>query len=531
MTLNGLDLEESLSSDSSVVRKVFSPRRTYLFAALGLTTLGLFIYYIGNISLFAAVGSAAMGDVYVFFYFRSNSWKASKYGKPNNAKGVPPIFLIVLGSPAAILLFLDLIGLGGHSLLLIVLNSIMVFGFSVTFFFATFTIPLAIFHANEERVELKIPRGYRPLVSILVPAYNEEKVLSRSLESLIRLKYEKKEIIVIDDGSKDKTAIIAGYYAHAYPNIVKVLRRPNGGKARAMNYGLLFAQGQIVAIMDADSCLAEDSLDRVVSIMSDRSIHAVCGNIEALNRDSFLTKCQALEYITSENILRTSFARPGAIGVLPGAFSAFRRKEVLEVGSYDPDNIAEDFDLTIKLHKAYSDMGKMDATSAGTAYTEVPPTLRSLYRQRMRWYIGTFQGIAKHKDVYWSKRYGLLHSIIYPTITLSLILPFVTCTSIITGVILITHGEALNFLSILFLFMSAQVFIALLAISLDRGGQGHIDGYSLAWYSIFLSIGYRQIIDCFTIASILKFLFSKKARNSLHFAKVERVGGVAPSSG
>jgi cellulose synthase/poly-beta-1,6-N-acetylglucosamine synthase-like glycosyltransferase len=504
-------------------------RATFVFAAVALIILGFFIFYISNIALYAAIGSALIGDVYIFLFYRNSSWRKNAIrARLTNSKSIPPIYFIVLGSPTIVLTFLDIHKLMGGSLPIIVLNSIMVFGFSITFFFVTFTIPLAIVHTKEESMDMNVQHDYHPLVSILIPAYNEEKVISRSLDSLLELKYDKKEIIVIDDGSKDKTATLVSYYAHNYPNAVKLLRRPNGGKARAMNYGLLFARGQIVVIMDADSCLDRNAIDRVVSIMSDKNVHAVCGNIEALNRKSFLTKCQALEYITSENILRTSFARPGAIGVLPGAFSAFRRKDVLELGAYDPDNIAEDFDLTIKLHKVYADTGKLEATSAGTAYTEVPPTLCSLYRQRMRWYLGTFQAMAKHKDVYWNQRYGLLHSIIYPTITLSLILPFVTFASIVTGIVLILRGQGGSFLSILGLFMLAQVFIALLAISLDRGGKGHIDGYSLAWYSIFLSIGYRQIIDFFTIVAILKFIFSTKARKSLHWTRVERVGTTSP---
>jgi biofilm PGA synthesis N-glycosyltransferase PgaC len=494
---------------------------------MALVVLGFFIFYISNIALYAAIGSALIGDAYIFLFYRNSYWrKNSNNSNGPQSRDIPPIYFIVLGSPTIVLTFLDINGLMRGSLPIIILDSIMVFGFSITFFFATFTIPLAIIHAKEEGRDMNVQRDYHPLVSILIPAYNEEKVISRSLDSLLDLKYDKKEIIVVDDGSKDRTALLVSYYAQMYPNVVKLLRRPNGGKARAMNYGLLFARGQLVVVMDADSCLDRDAVDRVVAIMSDKNVHAVCGNIEALNRESFLTRCQALEYITSENILRTSFARPGAIGVLPGAFSAFRRKDVIELGAYDPDNIAEDFDLTIKLHKVYADSGKLEATSAGTAYTEVPPTLRSLYRQRMRWYLGTFQAMAKHKDVYWNKRYGLLHSIIYPTITLSLILPFVTFASIITGIILILQGEGTNFLSILAVFMLAQVFMALLAISLDRGGRGHIDGYSLAWYSIFLSIGYRQIIDFFTIVAILKFIFSTKARKSLHWTKVERVGTI-----
>jgi cellulose synthase/poly-beta-1,6-N-acetylglucosamine synthase-like glycosyltransferase len=463
--------------------------------------------------------------------------KSANNGFNPEGKSVPLLYFIVLGSPTIVLSFLEIFKPLSGSLAMIVLNFIMIYGFSVMLFFASFTIPLAIAHSKDEKTQQTTTTNnlepsssslYNPLVSILVPAYNEEKVIARSLDSLLEVDYVDKEIIVIDDGSKDRTSDIVSSYVRRYPHLVKLLKRPNGGKARAMNYGLLFARGEIVVMMDADSCAERDSVSQIVSIMSDGNVHAVCGNVEALNRTSFLTKCQALEYITSENILRSSLARPGAVAVLPGAFSACRREDIFKVGGYDPDNIAEDFDLTIKINKRIFSRrkGKLEATSVGTAYTEVPPNLRSLYRQRMRWYIGAFQAMAKHKDVFLEKKYGLLHGLIYPIIILSLILPFATFASIIAGLILVLTGEGLGFLSIVALFMLVQLFISLLAISLDRGGQGHIDGYSLAWYSIFLTVGYRQIIDCFTIIAILRFLFSSDTRRSLQWTRSERVGYV-----
>lgn len=524
-----MEINETLSEYTS------TRKATYAFAALSLLVLGFFVFFMNNIALYASVLSASIGDAYFFLFYRNSAWRKnspfkSRFPGKGSNKGIPMIYFIVLGSPTVVLIFLGIYRLLSGSLIMILLNSIMVYGFSVTLFFATFTIPLAIAHSKDEKMEeMNAESHYHPLVSILIPAYNEEKVISRSIESLLELEYDRKEIIVIDDGSKDRTAMLVSHYAHAYPNIVKLLRRPNGGKARAMNYGLLFARGDIVVMMDADSCLDRDAVARIVSIMSNKNIHAVCGNVEALNRTNMLTKCQALEYITSENLLRSSLARPGAIAVLPGAFSACRREDFLKLGSYDPDNIAEDFDLTIKLHKVFARSGKLEATSVGTAYTEVPPNLRSLYRQRMRWYLGAFQAMAKHKDVYLERKYGLLHSIIYPTITLSLILPFATFASIISGIILMLNGEGIIFLSILALFILVQLFVSLLAISLDRGGKGHIDGYSLAWYSIFLSIGYRQIIDCFVITAILRFVFSSKTRKSLSWTRSERVGVAAAS--
>ena len=466
-----------------------------------------------NIDVYIAALSALIADTYIFWL---GSGKSSRYENPNQKrkprKAFPLLILVVGLVPLALSLPLAILGFLGP-VPRAILNVIMVVGFSITFFFISFSIPLGLKYAHLEHSRKYDPL-YRPLVTILVPAYNEEKVLSRTLETLVNLKYENKEIIVVDDGSSDRTNLIASWYKQFG---VKILKKPNGGKARALNYGLLFARGEIIVTVDADGMIPRDAVDEIVKLMSDRNVYAVSGNVKALNCNNVLTHCQQLEYISAINTLRNSLDLFGAVIVVPGAFGAFRKEAIENTGYYDPDTVTEDFDLTVKIQKAY---GMVAASTTAIAYTEVPATWKSLYRQRMRWVEGTYQTVAKHKDAFLNEGYGVLHKIIYPLLLLSFAVPFTTFTAFAGAVILAFNGGLYTLLTMLTLFFLIQFFVVVMALSLDNSS------FSLAVYSPLLVIGYRQVLDVITIIALFHFLFSGKRR--MEWKRVERVGGLQP---
>jgi cellulose synthase/poly-beta-1,6-N-acetylglucosamine synthase-like glycosyltransferase len=236
-------------------------------------------------------------------------------------------------------------------------------------------------------------RSY-PKVNILVPAYNEESCIADTLESLVEACYPNKEIIVVDDGSTDRTVKIAMQYASEG---VKVFSKENGGKFSALNYGLALSDGDLIIIVDADSIIERRAIKELVKKFENPDVVAVCGNIKVLNRNNFLTKCQALEYIFSINIMKRALDTFGSITVVPGALGAFRKGTLTAGGSYDKDTLTEDFDTTLKVLKS----GKVvQASSHASAYTEAPETMRDLYKQRMRWYRGNYQTISKHRDAF-----------------------------------------------------------------------------------------------------------------------------------
>jgi len=171
-----------------------------------------------------------------------------------------------------------------------VITWVLVISLTMTMYYNNLNVPLAVYQKYQEQKQFN-SFGYAPSMTVLIPAYNEEKVISRTIESILEASYPDKEIIVIDDGSKDRTYQIATGYVHRG---VKVIRRPNGGKATALNHGLLFARGEIIVVVDANSQNTKNTLVEFVKPFRDPSVAAVAGNIKELNRRSLLTNCQSL---------------------------------------------------------------------------------------------------------------------------------------------------------------------------------------------------------------------------------------------
>lgn len=375
---------------------------------------------------------------------------------------------------------------------------IVAMGLTLTFWNNFLTTPLAVFHKISE---LKGGPSTYPTVSVIVPAYNEEKVIARTIEALLEVDYPSKEIIVVDDGSTDRTLEIASRYKKVG---VKVCHKENGGKYSALNYGLKFARGEIIVVVDADTIVGKYSLKELVKNFSDPTVAAVAGNIKVLNRVNWLTRCQALEYITSINVFRRALDVFSSVTVVPGALGAFRRSTLDSVGLYDRDTITEDFDVTVKVLKAGS---TVQASSYAVAYTEAPLTLKDLYRQRMRWYRGNFQTILKHRDAFTNPRYGFLQRLGFPFILVSMVfVPFAGIAVWASALIAIVNGEYSSVASMFLLFVTLQCLLSLLAIEIDD------EDLRLIAYAPFFVIGYKQLVDVFTIKALFDVLLKRRIR-------------------
>jgi len=231
--------------------------------------------------------------------------------------------------------------------------------------------------------------------SILVPAYNEEVVIERSVTSLVELDYPNYEVIVIDDGSEDRTLELARNLEGFHGNVeVKVLTQENAGKSAALNHGAREATGDIVVCVDGDSRLHPDTLKMALRHFKDPEITGVAGNVKVVNRRNLLTNLQALEYIEGLNLVRRAQAFFRAVNIVPGPIGIFRREAILEVGGWADDTFAEDCDLTLKLlEKGH----KIDYEPNAISYTEAPEELMPLLKQRYRWTRGILQAIRNHR--------------------------------------------------------------------------------------------------------------------------------------
>jgi peptidoglycan-N-acetylglucosamine deacetylase len=241
--------------------------------------------------------------------------------------------------------------------------------------------------------------GYAPKVAVLIPAYNEEKVIARTIRSVMMSSYKNIRIIVIDDGSTDSTYDVAreAYPADIASGRLAVLTKQNAGKAEALNFALTHFDEEIYVGIDADTVIAHDAIARLVPHFANPKIGAVAGNAKVGNRVNLWTRWQALEYITSQNFERRALDLFDVVVVVPGAIGAWRTAPVKAGEGYHANTVAEDADLTMNLlEQGYSVIYEDQAL----AFTEAPVTANGLMRQRFRWSFGILQAIFKHRGAF-----------------------------------------------------------------------------------------------------------------------------------
>lgn len=280
-----------------------------------------------------------------------------------------------------------------------------------------------------------LPGDKLPLVTIIVPAYNEEINAVRTVESLLNQDYANLQVVFIDDGSKDNTFLkVSNAFKHL-PS-VKVYTKQNGGKASALNTGIEKADGEFVVCIDADTQLKQDAVSQLMkkfdtsggvkkhggNNLLNGSVGAVAGNVKVGNEVNMITRWQSIEYITSQNFDRRAFDLLNCITVVPGAIGAFRKEAIVAAGGFTSDTLAEDCDLTMRMHR----LGYLVRNcSEAVSYTEAPETLRQFMKQRFRWSFGVMQCFWKHRDAVFNPRYKNFGMVAMPNILIfQMILPF-----------------------------------------------------------------------------------------------------------
>jgi len=324
-------------------------------------------------------------------------------------------------------------------------------------------------------------------VSIIVPGYNEEITAPKTVENLLRLDYPDFEIVFVDDGSRDNTFKNINALYGNHPK-VKVMTKPNGGKASALNYGIGFATGDILVCIDADTVLNRDSVSKMIAYFIDPKVAAVAGNVKVGNRKNLMTRWQSIEYITSQNFDRRAFDTLNAIMVVPGAIGAFRREAVQKVGMFTTDTLAEDCDLTLRLLRSGY---KIRTCNEALAFTEVPETMHMLLKQRFRWTFGIMQVFWKHHDQMFVRRNPNLGWVVLPNMLLfQLILPILSPLVDITLLFSILMPKGGIIVALYFAYFFLDLVISAVAF--------HFDGEKFTLrsaYNLFLQrILYRQLL-------------------------------------
>lgn len=244
-------------------------------------------------------------------------------------------------------------------------------------------------------------RGLRPLVSVLIPAHNEEKSIVRCLDSVRTNTYRKLEIIVIDDASKDSTRRLVRQYIAAHPkrDIRLMYKQKNGGKANALNHALRHgARGDIIMTLDADSVLHKNSITNAVRYYDDPRVMGVAANVRVLDSLTILGLLQKFEYMIGYRS-KKFFSVTNSEYIIGGVASTYRRSVLKQVGYYSDDSLTEDIGLSLKVASLGNRANRLVYGVDVLAMTEGVQNFKTLLRQRYRWKMGSMQSLFKHREL------------------------------------------------------------------------------------------------------------------------------------
>ena len=308
-----------------------------------------------------------------------------------------------------------------------------------------------------------------PLVSVVVPAFDEAVVIENCVRSVLRSEHPALEVVCVDDGSSDDTFARMQALAAEHPQ-VRALRQDNAGKGAALNTGIAATRGEILVLVDADGLFRPDTVTRLLRGFRDPRVGAVCGNDRPVNLDRVLTRLLSLISHVGTGLMRRALDVLGCLPVVSGNIGAFRRDVLEDVGPLDTATLGEDMELTWRVHRAgYRVAFAPDAL----VYAESPSTVRGLWRQRVRWARGLLQVTALHRSMIGNPRYGAFGPYLVYNTAAQVVAPFVQVLAmVVLATLLVVDGGAWVPTSwwgwILFVGLPLSLVLLLLAVLLDR---------------------------------------------------------------
>lgn len=335
------------------------------------------------------------------------------------------------------------------------------------------------------------------LVSIIVPAYNEEINVVKTIHHLLESTYQNFEIIVVDDGSTDAT--LNNVKSNFNNNQkVKIHTKPNGGKASAINFGIHVCNGSLLFCIDADTNIDSKAIEVMVPYFTNKNLAALAGNVKVGNTVNLITNWQSIEYVISQNFERMAFDVVNAIMVVPGAIGMFRKEYVQQVGLFTLDTLAEDCDLTMRLlNNGY----EVKTCNQALAYTEAPETISGFMKQRKRWCFGIMQSFWKHKKALFSISRPNIGWILLPNIVLfQFILPFFNPLVDLMLIFSLIFGKTYITFILYLVYLLIEILIATVAYAY----QGNVISIKTILYMIPQRVVYRQLLFIVLIKSYLK---------------------------
>lgn len=407
--------------------------------------------------------------------------------------------------------------------------------------------------ADDEYLQRLLSSDALPSLSLLVPAHNEEVSIASSLLSFLTLEYPRLEVILVNDGSKDRTMdvlirefdlyVVPAAYPQTIPSAnvravyrsrthsrLVVLDKENGGKADALNAAINVARHPFVVAVDADTLIEPDALLRLARpFLLGTNVAAVGATIRVANSctielgrvvnarvDSrWLPSCQVVEYLRAFLFGRLGWNRLGGNLIISGAFGLFRREYLLAINGYKTGNVTEDMDVVVRLHRYLRD-NKIEAELPfipdPVAWTEVPTNLGVLARQRERWHRGLLGTLITHRDMCFNPRYGLAGMIAFPFYLFGeLLAPVIELGGYIFTIVGLAIGAVNLHFALLFFFVAVGYgsMLSLWAVLLEelsfRRYKMRRDFFRLISLAFIESLGFRQLTVWFRLQAFWKY--------------------------
>lgn len=392
-------------------------------------------------------------------------------------------------------------------------------------------------------------------ISLIIPAYNEENVIVRTIHSALNISYPNYEVIVVNDGSEDATLaniintfnlrkidlvyrqliktekVRAFYYNPEIPNLI-VVDKERGGKSDALNCGVNVSKTPYICSIDADSVVEKESLTRLMSkvIESEVPVIGLGGVVRVLNgvklknsevgkidlSDKPLVNLQIVEYLTAFLLGRSGFNVLNQTIIISGAFSLFNKKALIDVGGYSKDTVTEDLEIVVRLHKHFRERGEkyyIGFITDPICWTEIPEDIKTLSKQRRRWHLGLIQTLYKYKSMIFNPKYGRIGMFALPYYLIFEVLgPIVE----IMGYIVVPSAYVLGLISyqffLLFLLLAIVYgsFLSMCGIFLEELTYKRYPEWKhlfrLLLYGIMQNIGYRQLNSLWRVQATLKYI-------------------------
>ncbi len=348
----------------------------------------------------------------------------------------------------------------------------------------------ALILRGSKKSKAAIQTNFTPPVLVLIPAYNEAKVICQTIDGILNADYPDLQILVVDDGSMDETVAIVEAYAATHPQ-VKLLAKSNGGKWSALNEGLKAADRDYIVTIDADTIIPPHTITELIAPFADPGVDAVCGNVQVGNVHNILTAFQDVEYVTTQNYDRRAFDALNCISVVPGATGAWKRTSVLKAGGYSYQTLTEDADLTLTM---LADGARIVYAPEARSVTEAPDTVSSLFKQRVRWSFGTFQCFWKHRR---SAFKGTLGWVALPNLFLfQVIYPLLSPIGDAVFIMCLLRGDFGSIASGYFTFLLMDLIGSLVAYWLDGRKPSSL------WVVLIQRFYYRQFMYLVALKSV-----------------------------